>query len=194
MRSLASVAAALVLASACGVNGPSGQAQPRLVAEDPPSSISTPTLTKSPRVAEPERIRIPSIGVDARIVKVGLKANGDMETPSFGKAGWYTEGPRPGQDGPAVVVAHVDSKSGPDVFAKLKQLRKGAKIHVTDKTGKVHEFEAGRKQQTDKTALPVKAIWGETDGPALRLITCGGDFDKASGHYVSNVIVWANAA
>ncbi|MFI7448055.1 class F sortase [Nonomuraea sp. NPDC049714] len=180
--------------SACGGNGPSGQAQPRLAAEDPPSSISTPTLTKSPRAAEPERIRIPSIGVDARIVKVGLKANGDMETPDFGKAGWYTEGPRPGQDGPAVVVAHVDSKTGPDVFAKLKQLKRGEKIAITDKSGKVHQFVARRQQQTDKTALPVKAIWGKTDGPALRLITCGGDFDRRINHYVSNVIVWADAA
>jgi sortase (surface protein transpeptidase) len=192
MRLLAAVALAVVLASGCGTNAAPQPSQTLRMA-DPPATSATPSAPAR-TVAEPSRIRIPSIGVDARIVKVGLKANGDMETPAFGRAGWYTEGPRPGQDGPAVVVAHVDSKSGPDVFAKLKQLKRGGTILVTDKQGKVHEFVAGRKQQTDKTALPVKAIWGETDGPALRLITCGGDFDKASGHYVSNVIVWADAA
>lgn len=192
MRHLAAVAAALVLVSGCGPNASPPPSQTLRLA-DPPATSATPS-TPARTVAEPARIRIPSIGVDASIVEVGLKANGDMETPSFGKAGWYTEGPRPGQDGPAVVVAHVDSKSGPDVFAKLKQLKRGAKISITDKAGKTYEFVARRQQQTDKTALPVKAIWGPTGGPALRLITCGGDFDKASGHYVENVVAYADAA
>jgi sortase (surface protein transpeptidase) len=192
MRLLAAVALSIALISGCGSNVSPPSSQPRLLAQTPAVAPSSSAPVR--KVADPERIRIPSIGVDASIVRVGLKANGDMETPSFGKAGWYTKGPRPGQDGPAVVVAHVDSKSGPDVFAKLKQLKRGGKIAITDKQGKTHTFVAQRQQQTDKTALPVKAIWGKTAGPALRLITCGGDFDKASGHYVSNVIVWADAA
>lgn len=192
MRRIAAVALAVALVSGCGTNPPPPPSQTLRLA-DPPATSATPSALAR-TVAEPSRIRIPSIGVDARIVRVGLKANGDMETPDFGRAGWYTEGPRPGQDGPAVVVAHVDSKSGPDVFARLKELKRGAKISVTDKQGKTHTFVARRQQQTSKTALPVNAIWGTTDGPALRLITCGGAFDKRTNHYTSNVIVWADAA
>jgi sortase (surface protein transpeptidase) len=194
MRNLAAVAAALVLASGCAANGPLEQAQPRLVVEDPPSSTSTPMPTKPARVADPERIRIKAIGVDAPIDRVGLAEDGSMETPKFGRAGWYTEGPRPGQDGPAVVVAHVDSKTGPDVFARLKELKRGAKIQITDKQGKTYEFVARSKRQTDKDKLPTQAIWGPTDGPALRLITCGGEFDRRSGHYTANITVFADKA
>ncbi|HEY9371030.1 class F sortase [Streptomyces sp.] len=193
MRRLAAVAACLVLVSGCGAESPPAPSErPRLAVQPPPPA--TPSTPARVDVAVPVRIRIPSIGVDARIVRVGLKRNGDMETPSFGRAGWYEKGPRPGEDGPAVVVAHVDSRTGPDVFARLKALKKGAAIKVTDKAGKTFEFVAGRKQQTAKTALPAKQIWGETDGPALRLITCGGAFDKATSHYTANVIVWADAA
>ncbi|TDD54605.1 class F sortase [Nonomuraea terrae] len=192
MRRLAVVAACLVLTSACGAEASPGPSQPFRVA-DQPSTVATPS-TPARTVSEPARIRIPSIGVDARLVPLGLAKDGSMETPAFGRAGWYEEGPKPGEDGPAVIAAHVDSKSGPDVFARLKTLSKGAKILVTDKQGKTHEFVAGRKQQTAKTALPVKQIWGETDGPALRLITCGGAFDKTTSHYVANIIVWADAA
>jgi sortase (surface protein transpeptidase) len=93
-----------------------------------------------------------------------------------------------------VIAAHVDSRSGPDVFARLKELRKGSKIQVTDKAGKTYTFVMERMKQAPKDQLDVEAIWGPTDGPALRLITCGGDFDKATSHYVANVIVWADAA
>lgn len=196
MRRLALVATALVLASACGAESPPARSQPLRLTVQPSPSV-TPSTAAREDVGVPVRIRIPVIGVDARIVPVGLAKDGNMETPDFGRAGWYEKGPRPGADGPAVVVAHVDSKSGPDVFAELKRLPlndKDSAIYVTDKAGKVHEFMATRRQQTAKTALPTKAIWGDTDGPALRLITCGGAFDKATSHYVSNVIVWADAA
>jgi hypothetical protein len=191
---LTAVAATLVLASACGGNGALEQAQPRLVAEDPPTITTSIAPTKTSKVSDPVRIRIKAIGVDAPIDRVGLASDGSMETPDFGRAGWYGEGPKPGQDGPAVVVAHVDSKTGPDVFARLKSLPKGAKIQVTDKAGKVHEFVARSKRQTDKDKLPTRAIWGPTDGPALRLITCGGEFDRRSGHYTANITVFADKA
>lgn len=157
----------------------------------PTPDVTTSTATRKD-VAVPSRIRIPAIGVDAPIDPVALKPNGDMETPDFGRAGWYEKGPKPGEDGPAVVVAHVDSKSGPDVFARLKQLKRGAKIQITDKAGKTYTFAAQRSQQVAKTQLPAQEIWGPTDGPALRLITCGGAFDPKTSHYVSNVIVWAD--
>ena len=191
MRRLAVVTAALVLASGCGAETPPAPSQrPALAATPAPDVTTSPTARET--VGIPYRIKIPSIGVDAVVDPVGLKPNGDMETPSFGRAGWYSKGPRPGEDGPAVVVAHVDSKTGPDVFARLKELKRGAKIQITDKAGKTHTFAAQRSQQVAKTQLPAQEIWGPTDGPALRLITCGGAFDPKTSHYVSNVIVWAD--
>jgi LPXTG-site transpeptidase (sortase) family protein len=151
-------------------------------------------VAKRVAVADPARIEIPAIDVDARLVPLGLERNGAMEVPAFGKAGWYTEGPKPGAVGPSVIAAHVDSKTGPDVFAKLDELKRGDEVTVTDKRGEAHTFVVERSKQTAKTALPAKEIWGKTNGPALRLITCGGAFDKRSGHYTANVTIFAKGA
>jgi sortase (surface protein transpeptidase) len=149
-------------------------------------------VAKREAVADPSRIQIPAIGVDAKLVELGLEPSGAMEVPSFGMAGWYGKGPKPGAVGPAVIAAHVDGKRLPDVFYKLDRLRKGAKVVVTDKAGVEHTFLVDRSESTAKTALPATKIWGATTGPTLRLITCGGAFDKATGHYSRNTIVYAN--
>jgi len=143
-------------------------------------------------VAAPVRIRIPSIDVDAEIVAVGLQEDGAMDTPDFGVAGWYTEGPKPGEVGPSVVVAHVDSKAGPDVFYRLKDLRRGADIHIDRSDGSTATWVSESSEQTDKDELPVESIWNPIDEPVLRLVTCGGTFDRSIGHYTDNVIVYAN--
>lgn len=143
-------------------------------------------------VAEPVRIRIPSVDVDAEIVGVGLQGDGAMETPDFGLAGWYTEGPKPGEEGPSVVVAHVDSKAGPDVFYRLKELRPGAEVHIERSDGSTATWVSESSEQTDKDELPVESIWSPTDEPVLRLVTCGGAFDRSIGHYTDNVIVYAS--
>ncbi|MGI5273144.1 class F sortase [Nonomuraea sp. CA-218870] len=170
--------------------------------DDPPASR---TVTSKPpkivKVADPERIRIPSIDVDAAIIKVGLKGK-DMETPPGGEnlAGWYSPKvpagkdpfPRPGEVGAAVIAGHVDSESEPDVFYRLKGLQRGAQILVTDKDGRTYRFKVVGKTQTDKDKLDHDAIWNDPDYPALRLITCGGSFDKATGHYRDNVTIFAD--
>lgn len=143
-------------------------------------------------VAEPVRIRIPSIDVDAEIVEVGLQEDGAMETPDFGLAGWYTQGPKPGEDGPSVVVAHVDSKAGPDVFYRLKELQAGAEIHIERSDGSTATWVSESIEQTNKDELPVERIWNSTSEPVLRLVTCGGEFDRSVGHYTDNMIVYAN--
>jgi sortase (surface protein transpeptidase) len=143
-------------------------------------------------IEQPARVVIPSIDVDAALVGVGLKANGDMEVPSFGLAGWYTLGPAPGAAGPAVIVAHVDSRQGPDVFYRLSEVSPGDEIMVYGKDGSVAIFVVEGKEQQLKTELPVQRIWNDTPYSVLRLITCGGDFDYSSRHYRSNVIVYAS--
>lgn len=149
--------------------------------------------TPPAEVAIPTAIEIPAIEVDARIVSVGLEADGSMETPDFGLAGWYAPGPRPGEPGPAVIAAHVDSRSGPDVFFRLAQLRPSDVVVVRDRGGTSRSFAVAGSEQSPKDRLPVDRIWGDTRGPALRLITCGGSFDRTTGRYLDNVIVYADA-
>lgn len=141
---------------------------------------------------DPVRVTVPVIGVDAAIVAVGLKPDGAMQTPEFGLAGWYSPGPRPGEPGPAVVVAHVDSKAnGPDVFYRLRELAPGDEITVHYR-GMSKTFVVTGKEQTPKTALPTDRIWNGATTPALRLITCGGAFDRSARSYLDNVIVYAD--
>jgi hypothetical protein len=202
MRLLAAVALSVALVSGCGSNVSPPPSQPRLLAQTPAVAPSSSAPVR--KVADPERIRIPSIGVDAPVMKVGLLPNRDMETPPADKnmTGWYSPKTpkgkkrqfRPGENGPAVIAGHVDSKKGPDVFARLGELKHGAEILVTDKAGKTYAFKVADKTQTDKDQLDHGAIWGPTDSPALRLITCGGSFDGSTGHYRDNVTIYADAA
>lgn len=205
MRLLAAVALSVALVSGCAANSSPEPPQARLVMEDPPASHSA---TSKPskvvrKVADPERIRIPAIGVDAEIIKVGRNPDKSMETPPGDEnlAGWFSpkvaagkpREARPGEVGAAVIAGHVDSKKGPDVFARLRELKTGAEILVTDEKGRTHRFKVVSKTQTDKDELNTDAIWNEPTYPALRLITCGGPFDKGSGHYTENVTIFADA-
>lgn len=140
----------------------------------------------------PVRVVIPAIGVDAPIVPVGLDAGGAMQTPEFGSAGWYEPGPKPGEAGPAVVVAHVDAKAnGPDVFFRLRELRPGDQVTIRYPS-QTRTFTVTVTEQAAKTALPTGKIWTETTNPVLRLITCGGAFDRRAGSYLDNIIVYAD--
>lgn len=156
-------------------------------------------MTESPTTApqpldpgDPVRVTIPAIGVDAPLVPVGLRTDGAMETPDFGNAAWYRPGPRPGEPGPAVLVAHVDAREqGPDVFFRLRDLRPGDRVtvHYTDS---MRTFTVTDTEQAAKSTLPTTRIWSTTTDPVLRLITCGGAFDRAAGSYLDNVIVYAD--
>lgn len=161
---------------------------------DTPVGATTAPATTAPPAdpGDPLRITIPAIGVDAPLVPVGLEADGAMRTPDFGHAAWYAPGPRPGAPGPAVVVAHVDSKAnGPDVFFRLRELAAGDEVVVHYRTSAV-TFVVTGKEQAPKTALPTKRIWNGATAPVLRLITCGGAFDRAARSYLDNIIVYAD--
>lgn len=150
-------------------------------------------LAAAQPIGDPQRIEIPAIGVDAEIVPVGLKDDGAMEVPDFGLAGWYTEGPRPGEEGPSTVVAHVDSRSGPDVFARLRELDPGDEVRVHGDDGTV-TYVVETSESAPKDELPTERIWGWTPEPTLRLLTCDGLFDRSSGHYEDNLIVYLTLA
>jgi sortase (surface protein transpeptidase) len=140
----------------------------------------------------PTRILIPAIGVDAAITPEGTGAGGALNMPPLtaeNLAAWWDGGSAPGQDGPAVIAGHVDSaQAGPLVFWRLGQLVPGDTVTV-DPAGVT--FTVTRVTQVTKEAFPTQLVYGATKDPELRLITCGGTFDPATGHYLSNVIVYA---
>jgi sortase (surface protein transpeptidase) len=108
-------------------------------------------------------------------------------------AGWYALGPRPGDPGSAVILGHVDSKRGPAVFFRLRELRRGDEVRVRRADGSLVRFVVERTEQFPKQRFPTDDVYYPTLTPGLRLVTCGGLFDRRSGHYRSNIIVFAAA-
>jgi sortase (surface protein transpeptidase) len=163
----------------------------------PPTTDTTepdptgPTVYTHP-LQNPVRIVIPAISTGANIIPVGVEKEGVMQVPPAQKAGWYKLGPVPGAPGPAVIVAHVYYNHERDVFYQLKRLQPGDEIQVYDGSGDVALFVVDSKEEVLKNELPTEKIWNETAEPMLRLITCGGVFDPATRHYLSNVIVYAH--
>jgi sortase (surface protein transpeptidase) len=147
----------------------------------------------SPSAAPPRRVAIPAIGVSAPVIPLGLNRDGTLATPTdFSQTGWYTAGPEPGERGAAVIVGHVDSKTGPAVFYRLAQLRRRDVIHVARTDGTTVSFRVDKVEQWPKAQFPTRRVYGRTRRVALRLVTCSGDFNRATGHYLDNTIVFAS--
>jgi hypothetical protein len=143
-------------------------------------------------VARPTSLQIPAIGVRTALVRLGLTAAGALQVPPTAEvAGWYTGSPRPGAIGAAVIAGHIDSASGPGVFFRLQLLRPGDLIYVRRADGSLAVFQVTAVRSYLKTRFPTRAVYGAVPDAQLRLITCGGTFDPATGHYLSNVIVFA---
>jgi sortase (surface protein transpeptidase) len=146
-------------------------------------------------VAEPVRLRVPAIGLSTRVIPLRLDANGRLIAPTaFDRVGWNKAGPEPGEKGAAVIAGHVDSKTGPAVFYRLPQLRKGDRVHVDRADGSTVTFTVDRLARYPKSRIPNKEVYGpgRGGGAQLRLITCGGTFDRTRGSYRDNVIVFAH--
>jgi len=140
----------------------------------------------------PRRISIPAIGVSARVVALGLNPDHTMQTPTdVAQAGWYKPGPEPGERGATVVVGHVDSKSGPGVFYRLRELRRGNRIRVVRQGGSVVTFRVEGLERWPKVEFPTRRVFHATQVSALRLVTCSGAFDTTTGHYVDNTVIYA---
>jgi hypothetical protein len=143
----------------------------------------------------PVRLEIPGIGVSTGLQRLGQAADGTVEVPSgpgrWTEAGWYEDGTRPGDPGSAVILGHVDSKSGPAVFYRLRELRRGDRVEVVRADGSRVAFTVDRVERYPKRRFPTDEVYYPTLTPRLRLVTCGGAFDPASGHYLDNVIAFA---
>ena len=143
--------------------------------------------------APPLEVLVPKIGVRSNLVGLRLNIDGTVQVPaSYGVAGWYRDGPAPGDPGPAVILGHVDSTTGPGVFFRLHELRRGDAVLVRRADGTTARFLVDRLAEYPKDRFPAAKVYAATARPELRLITCTGDF--AHGHYLDNLVVYAHQA
>ncbi|WP_416986495.1 class F sortase [Streptomyces sp. T028] len=143
--------------------------------------------------AQPDRVAIPAIQVNAPVMPVGLDADGWVGAPppeDPNLAGWFTGGVSPGEKGTAVVVGHVDNRLGPAVFYGLGALKKGNRVEVTRQDGKTAVFEIYGIEVFAKNNFPGDRVYASKGAPELRVITCGGGFSQANG-YDGNVVAFA---
>lgn len=140
----------------------------------------------------PVRLFVSTIQVDAPVQPVGLTTQGELEVPVKADIpGWWSGGKIPGKPGPTVIVGHVDSKVGAGVFVKLRDIQPGDRIFVLQSDGTIFSYLAETISRHDKDDFPTKDVYGPTEESTLRLITCGGAFNRKTGHYVDNIIVFA---
>ena len=190
------VAAALVFlglfAVAAGIGAATGFDIRDLFRGPPePPARAFPVLEPS----RPTRLTIRSINVDAPILTVGLAADGSVDVPPVqrhNEAGWFDEGPTPGQFGPALIVGHVDTRTGPSVFHDLHSMKPGQRIEVQRADGTVAVFEVNSVEHFGKSKLPIQRVYGDYSRPSLRLVTCGGTWLGHDDGYSDNVIVFAS--
>ncbi|RKE22203.1 class F sortase [Streptomyces sp. TLI_171] len=171
--------------------GPSPAATAVTAAPPAPSAAPAAAALAS---SEPKRLRIPSISVDAAFTPLGLDATGALATPPIGRpnlVGWYRYAATPGADGTAVVVGHVDDQHGPGVLYRLGLLRPGLTITVTRQDRRTATFTVDAVRSFPKTAFPTAEVYAATGRPELRVITCGGHYDRRTG-YDSNTVVFAH--
>ena len=173
----------------------------------PNSTVTTPTTPATTAATsttvvgaphtppDPVSVSIPDLGIQSVLIPLGLNPDNTLEVPTdFSVAGWYTGRPVPGEIGPSIIAGHMDSKTGPAVFFRLRDARPGQKVDVVRADGTTARFDVVAIEQHSKDDFPTARVYGPTSGAELRLITCGGAFDRSTGHYTDNVIVFAMLA
>jgi sortase (surface protein transpeptidase) len=180
--------------SAAVVALPTDRARHSASAEAPhsPPSPTSPAPASQVAARAAVRVEVPAIGVSSPLDRLTLERSGVLAVPRSAKrAGWFAQGSVPGAPGPAVIAGHVDSRSGPGVFSRLRQLRSGALVVVQLDTGARLRFRVTSVRRYAKDAFPTSEVYGPTPGPELRLITCGGEFDRRAAAYQDNVVAYA---
>lgn len=166
-------------------------------AVEPATATTTPASASVLPPSEPVAIDIPAIGVHSKVQSLGLTPDGALEVPApgplYNQAAWYEYSPTPGSLGPAIITGHIDSiNDGPSVFFRLGDLKPADRVMVTRADGLVATFEVDGLRVFPKDQFPTELVYGNTTYPALRLLTCGGPFDRRTGHYTDNIIVFAS--
>jgi sortase (surface protein transpeptidase) len=161
-----------------------------------PSLLSTYRSTRTyTETAAPVRLRIPSIDVDTSLETLGRGPDNSIEVPRIpSSAGWWAGGSRPGQVGPAVILGHVNSKTGPAVFHRLDELAAGDEILVDRADDSTARFLVSSLASYPKTEFPSELVYYPTLRPELRLVTCGGPLDGSTRRHRDNLVVFATQA
>ncbi|MEU5566699.1 class F sortase [Micromonospora musae] len=197
MAGVGMIGASLKTASAPRPPQPLAQAgpEPSQLAEADQPAEGEPAPTGLPR-ATPTTIAIPRIGVDAQIMSLGTNPDGTVQVPPLeqaDRAGWYEPGPSPGEVGNAVIVGHVDSAAmGPAVFFDLGAMQPGDTVTVNRSDGRPATFRVDSVKSYPKDQFPTELVYGPSERPGLRVVTCGGQFDETERSYLNNVIVFAS--
>lgn len=183
---------ALVAVAGAAVVGSTVLLTPTVAGQGP--ALLRPPAYAPAVIAEPVRpvaVSIPSLGVAGPLEDlVADPATRELSAPNDpSRAGWYAAGVVPGDQGPAVIGGHVDSRRGPGVFFRLRTLRPGDVVDVTRSDGRTARFSVIAVAFYPKDAFPTQAVYGPTSGPELRLVTCGGVFDRSVRSYQDNVVV-----
>jgi LPXTG-site transpeptidase (sortase) family protein len=141
----------------------------------------------------PERIAIPSIKVNANVESVGEDRLGNMDVPKItSDVAWFNLGPKPGDQGNAVIDGHVDTQTGaPAVFAKLKYLAPGDQIYITDSRNVTYVFTVQQVVSVPTNPFPTQQIFGGTKATDLNLITCSGVWDASTKNYNQRLVVYS---
>lgn len=179
--------------STAGVAAPVATAAPAVTLPvAPPARSVRAWVGATPMAASPPvRLQIAAIGVDTDLIALGLADDGSMEVPPTGfPAGWYTGAPTPGELGPAIIAGHIDW-DGPGVFYDLHSVKPDDEVVVTRADGSVATFRVTHVEQYPKAAFPTETVYGDINHAGLRLITCGGEFNRATGHHDDNTVVFA---
>ncbi|WP_372672072.1 class F sortase [Amycolatopsis kentuckyensis] len=191
---VALLAALVVLALTLGGGPEPTTAQPppaQPVAVNPEPADAVAALPKS----DPVSIDIPKIGAHSSLVPLGVNADNTIQVPPVTtplQAGWYTYAPTPGEVGPAIVLGHVDGNHQKGIFFRLKELTPGDRVSIARADGTTALFEVTKVHQVPKQEFEKEGVYDDTAGPELRLITCGGVFDRSAHNYVDNIVVYAH--
>ncbi|GLW10489.1 hypothetical protein Misp01_56170 [Microtetraspora sp. NBRC 13810] len=163
-----------------------------------PASVPPPLPPIQPappmQPSTPQRLIVKKLGINAPIRSVGTAKDGTIQVPPADNpnlVGWYRYGPTAGQAGPAVMLGHKDTRTRSAVFSRLHELRNGDQIEVQRQDGTVAVFTVGGVEQADKRTFPTERVYGPQANAQLHLITCGGTYNRTTGHYTDNVIVYA---
>ncbi|MFH8606208.1 class F sortase [Streptomyces sp. NPDC018029] len=190
---------AWLLSGGGGLRPPPQPSAAQAASPGPDARHQQPAASRAPGTAPlppspPDRVRIPSIGVDTPLMGLGLTRQGSLDVPPPERtnlAGWYEAGTTPGERGTAIVAGHVDNQEGPAVFYELGALQKGRTIEVERRDGSVAVFTVDANEVYDAKDFPDRKVYGAAARPELRVITCGGKYSKQTG-YQGNVVVFAH--
>ncbi|MET7801616.1 class F sortase [Streptomyces decoyicus] len=203
-RGLLWSAGAFLLGSLLVYNSVDTSADPKPQSSSAVASSATPRSSASPAFPDlalprsaPKRVRIPEIAVDAPFTQLTIGPTGQLDAPPAGDknlVGWFKDGAAPGERGSAIIAGHVDTKTGPAVFLQLESLKPGSTINITREDGVIATFKVDSVETFNKARFPSDRVYADASTAQLRVITCGGAYDRKVKDYVDNIVVFAHLA